>query len=347
MSLCDHIVKQFIVIIITYSTLFTSIHKKLNQMDQNNNNNMDENGNNKTSPDSSSISSNEDGKYDTRPQEKEQIERVRAKFLERTDKKPEQFYEQDIDLVKTNEWWTLRFIKWHKGNEDKALKQMINAFKWRKSFGLYERNVNDIPNEFAKAAAFFPYGFDRKGRPMIYIRVKVYRKIQQLNIFFQQFVVGIVNHIDALGGRKGYAFVFDVTGMGIINIDFDFLQFLVQLIQNYYPYGLRYAICYNVPKVVRPLWSVAKIFLGSSVRTFQFCNTREELLKFIPPQWLLRYMGGECDFDFTDFEEVRGAPSVREVGPKYGFTPAEIEKYYKIFEGSIAEAALLSKGQPV
>ncbi|KAH9398803.1 Motile sperm domain-containing protein 2 [Tyrophagus putrescentiae] len=73
------------------------------------------------------------------PQELEQLNRVRLQFLEKVAKDPERFYPQDIDLVKADDWWTLRFIKWNRGNEDKALKQMVSAFKWRKSFGLHDR----------------------------------------------------------------------------------------------------------------------------------------------------------------------------------------------------------------
>lgn len=300
-------------------------------MDSNNNNSLD------------SISN----EHITCLQELDQLNRVRQQFLEKVAKEPKRFYPQDVDLVNSNDWWTLRFVKWNRGNEEKALKQMVTAFKWRKSFGLHDRTVNDIPNEFAKAAAIFPHGHDYKGRPIIYLRVKVYRKIQQLNLFFQQFVTGIVNHVDMESGRKGYVFVFDVTGMGMINIDFDFLKFLISLLQSYYPYGLRYAICYNVPNYLRPLWSMAKIFLGSTEKTFRFCTSVDELKKYIPEESLLRYMGGECDFDFTDFEEVRGAPSVSELAPKFGFSQAEVDKYFKIFESSIAEAKLLSRGTTV
>ncbi len=293
------------------------------------------------------VNNNENGSQSTTkttttsPKEYEQVTRVRAQFMEKVAKEPTLFYPEDINLVKTNEWWTLRFIKWNRGNEDKALKQMVSAFKWRKSFGLHDRNVNDIPNEFAKAAAIFPYGYDHKGRPIIYLRIKVYRKINQLVLFFQQFVAGIVNHIDGEGGRQGFVIVWDVTGLGLINFDADFLQYLVSLLQNYYPYGLRYSIVYNMPKVLRPLWSMTKFFLGSTVNTFTFCNSVEELEKYIPSKWLLRYMGGQSDFDFTDFEEVRGAPSVYEVAAKYNFTEADCIKYLKIFEENIKEARTL------
>ena len=280
----------------------------------------------------------------TTPEELEKIRRVRKHFMDQTTIEPSLFYPQDIKLVKSNDWWTLRFVKWNQGDEEKALKQMVNTFKWRKSFQLHDRNVNDIPNEFAKVAAIFPYGYDHKGRPVIYIRVKVYRKVQQLEQFFQWFVAGIVNHVDTEGGHNGFVIVWDVIGVGLMNFDAGILQFLVSLLQNYYPYGLRYSIIYNMPKVLRPLWSMTKFFIGGSANTFSFCNSADDMKKYIPEQWLLRYMGGKSDFDFTDFEEVRGAPSVHEIAHKYGFTDSDVSKLLKMFKENIKEATLLRRG---
>jgi len=89
------------------------------------------------------------------------------------------------------------------------------------------------------------------------------------------------------------------------------------------------------------MWTLAKVFLGSAVQTFAFCNSAAEMSKYIPMKYLPRYMGGDSDFDFTDFEEVRNAPSVTEIGPKFGFSQAEVKKYYKMFESNILEAQKL------
>lgn len=294
-------------------------------MDNNNNNLLNRNENNDSSSDYS-----------------DKIANVRNKFLNHYRNDPKLFHETDINMIMENEWWTLRFIKWQRGNEEKALKQMIEAFKWRKSFGINDRDAKDLPIEFAKTAALFPLGTDYKGRNVIYLRVKVYRKIQVLNDFFRQFTAGVINYVDQKSDRNGFVFMFDAFGVSWSNIDIEFLQFLIQLVQLYYPYGLRYAIIYNLPRILRPMWSITKVFLGSAERTLRFCDG-EEIFKYIPAKNLPRYLGGECDFDFTDFEETRQCPSIQELGPKFGFTEKEIEKYFKIFEPNIEEAKKLVK----
>ncbi|UXI15293.1 hypothetical protein NH340_JMT01236 [Sarcoptes scabiei] len=274
---------------------------------------------------------------------KQKIQMVQEKFFECYHRDPKSFHPNDIEMIRTDEWWTLRFIKWNKENEEKALKQMIQAFKWRKSFGINERDANDLPIEFAKSAALFPLGTDYKGRNVIYIRVKVYRKIRVLNLFFQQFVAGIIDVVDKRSGPNGYVLVFDVAGIGWGNVDIEFLQFMIQLLQIYFPYGLRYTICHNVPKYLRPFWTMAKMFVGNHAeKTLRFSDG-DEIKKYIPIESLPRYLGGECDFDFTDYEETRLCPSVRDLASKYGFTQDEVNRYYKIFEPCLLEAEKLAK----
>lgn len=284
--------------------------------------------------------------YEFTAEDLEKCARVRKQFLELYDSNPEDFHVKDRSLVENDDWWTIRFIKLHRGNEEKALKEMITTFKWRKSFGVVDRTIDDLPQEFAKTAALFPLGKDYKGRNVMYVRVKVYRKIQQLNIFFQQFVTGVVDYVDVNSGPKGFVIVFDVTGMGFINVDFDFLQFLIQLLQHYYPCGMRYAVLHNVPRILRPLWSMAKLFLGSNSsieKTYRFVSG-DEIQQYIPKEELPIYLGGECDFDFTNFEIARNCLPVEEIAPRHGISPDEVAKFKKLFEPHFKEAALISKG---
>ena len=285
---------------------------------------------------------NNDNDDSTQKNYSDTIVNVRNKFLNHYRNDPKLFHEKDINMIMMNDWWTLRFIKWNRDNEDKALKQMIDAFKWRKIFGINDRDAKDLPIEFAKSAALFPLGTDYKGRNVIYIRVKVYRRIQVLNNFFKQFVAGVIDYVDQKSGPNGFVFMFDAVGMSWWNLDLEFLQFMIQLVQSYYPYGLRYTLCHNVPGKLRPMWSIAKVFLGSTERTIRFCDG-QEILKYIPAENLPRYLGGECDLDFTDLEVTRQCPSIKELGPKHGFTEKEMEKYYKIFEPNLEEAEKLAK----
>lgn len=264
-------------------------------------------------------------------------ENVRKQFLSKISDELELYYKSDVEMVETNIWWTERFVKFNHGNETKALKQMLNAFRWRKSFGINDRTAKDIPREFGDGGGIFPYGYDHKDRPILYCRVKVYQKIEELKLFFQQFVAGIVNHVDQLGGRKGFIIVFDISNIAIRNFDLDFLKFFNLLLMHYYPYGVRHFIVYNFTKILRPLWNVTKVMFSNLPKMLNFCNSAKELSEFIPERYILQYMGGLSSFDFTDFEELYDSPSVRELAPLFGFTDEEVDKFMTSFEEQLRD----------
>lgn len=272
---------------------------------------------------------------------KELIPEVRQQFLNICNADPENYDEVDIIRIKTEDWWTLRFIKYHRGDVDKAVEHMDSALMWRKEFGVNNRDEKELPQEFVKAGALYPYGCDDKGRTMIYMRVKVYKKIPQLVQYFRQFVVGVINRVDIESGEKGYALVFDVTGVSMSNADMDFLQFLINTLKNSFPYGLRYVLVYNLPRLLRPLWAIAKMWVGRHQKIIKFANG-DEIKEYIPVENIPKYLGGEAVVDFTLPPE--GCKSVKELAPQYGFTEDEVNKYMKIFEPHIKEANKLVNG---
>jgi hypothetical protein len=269
------------------------------------------------------------------------IPELRQQFLDRYNKEPEKYDEIDVKNVETNDWSVLRFIKYNHQDISKALDHLDTALQWRKEFGLNERSESDLPKEFVKAGAIFPYGCDDKGRTIIYMRAKVHKKVPKLMEYFRQFVVGVIEKVDKESGETGYALLFDLTGIGFSNADMEFLQFFISTLQNYYPYGMRYVIVYNLPRLLRPLWTIAKFWLGSDQKIIKFANG-DEIKTLIPLDQLPKYLGGEADIDFTKAPD--GCKSVIELGPKYGFTDDEVEKYMKMFEPHMKEAHQLVHG---
>ena len=118
----------------------------------------------------------------------------------------------------------------------------------------------------------------------------------------------------------------------------DFLWYLVTTMKNYYPFGLGQVIVYNVSRVLRPLWNVVKLWLGSELNVITFANGKE-IKNLIPLDQLLRYLGGNAEHDFT--VAPASCKSIVELGPKYKLTAEEVEKIVKIFEPNINEAQRL------
>lgn len=78
-----------------------------------------------------------------------------------------------------------------------------------------------------KAGGLFDYEPDVNGNVMIYMRIRMHRKIPELADPMKKFVMHIVNKVDKKTDGQGMAIVFDCSGAGYQNADMDFLTFLI------------------------------------------------------------------------------------------------------------------------
>ena len=85
---------------------------------------------------------------------KELIEKVRSGFLSMVKDNSDKFHPDDVERVKTNEWWPERFVLVHK-TEDAALKALVKTMEWRNTFGVNEFTDEYFPQEVYKIGKNF------------------------------------------------------------------------------------------------------------------------------------------------------------------------------------------------
>lgn len=268
----------------------------------------------------------------------EVVDEVRQRFLAKADnvETGQGLYEiEDVHRVSTNDWTVRRFLKACNGNVKEAFKQLDKCMQWRKEYGVNLRKEKDCPIEFVEAGAIFPYHEDKEGRLVVYIRVKVNKRVPQLAPFFRQFLVSVIDRVDQVADAQGYCFVFDFTGVTLSNVDMDFLHFIITSLRNYYPQGLRRVIAFNLPWLLKGLWATVRMWLGPLQELIKFASG-EEIKEFIAEENLPRYLGGKCTTNFIDAPKC--CPPVADIAIEHGFTVKEVEKYMKIFKPHIEEA---------
>ena len=137
------------------------------------------------------------------PQDPILIGKVRDRVLEDMEKHKDQYDASDIEKVRTSDWTVSRFVWIAKQNVDLAVSMAMEAMKWRKSYGVNDKQDSDFPIEFYKIGIIFPYEQDKKGRDVLYIRIKLYRSFQKFTDYFRQFFVHMINKMDVKNNEKG------------------------------------------------------------------------------------------------------------------------------------------------
>lgn len=74
--------------------------------------------------------------------------------------------------------------------------------------------------------------------------------------------------------------VFDMTGFGLSNTDWDTATMAINVFQSYYPETLGHAIVWNAPMVFSAVWKIVKPMLDPVVREkIAFCSNAKEISK--------------------------------------------------------------------
>lgn len=94
----------------------------------------------------------------------EAIANLRAKFETELSANGSEYHPIDIERVRTEEWQVKRFIMDNEGNEDKAFSELIRVMKWKKSYGIHDRNDQYFPTEFWQLNAIEINGKDNQGK---------------------------------------------------------------------------------------------------------------------------------------------------------------------------------------
>jgi hypothetical protein len=272
------------------------------------------------------------------------VQRIRSRFLEEFELNPDLYIKTDVDMIQEHDYFIRRFLYPHDLNPEPAYEQFRVWMEWRKEVGFENASPTRFPMEFYQIGALFPYGTDKDGTLLLYMRFKVYKRLDILDKAIKQFVVFNMNQLDYEAKReRGWAVVFDTQGAGLAQVDFDMLIFLFKTVKQYYPWGMKYVCIYELPWILHGGWKITqKLLPQDATRLFKFFN-RNNITELIDPENLPDFMGGSCEQDYCQVPE--GCRPAEEVGEEeMGLTIDQVASVKKHFEKHFAEARKRKKG---
>ena len=241
-----------------------------------------------------------------------------------------------MNRIRTNDWYVKRFLLARRRNVDEAYEMMRNTMRWRQEFGLPTMKDSDFPIEFFKVGGLFAYEKDKSGNVVIYLRIRMHRKIPELADPIKKFLMHIVNKTDTEVDGNGIAIVFDCSGAGYSNMDLDFLTFLITAGNSYFPVGLKYILVYELSWLLNAFRKIAMSLIPQSfIPLIKFAN-KDDITNYISLENLPDFMGGSCK---TSYRRIpKGCTTVAELAVKNGYTDEDVKRILPIFEPLLAEA---------
>lgn len=238
------------------------------------------------------------------------IDRVREKFLKEVDRDSSQFELEDIELVQIDNWAVCRFLFIHQNNEESAVKNLIEAMRWKKDKGFLRTPLSFFPNEYFRLGVLFPYENDVDGNPTIYCRGKFLKSIPELKETTEDFTSLNFYQVDHQSQGNGWTFIIDTEGAGINNADLSMLQYLVSTLKQYFPGGLNHLLIIDCPWILRAFWSLVKNLVPSHRRDMVKFVSRKDLPKYIAKENTPDFLGGTCTRKYRGWAVVpKGCPT--------------------------------------
>ena len=141
---------------------------------------------------------------------KDLIEEVRQKFLERVDKNPDLYYNEDVERVKTDDWTVRRYLYRFNKEPDvnTGLEALDKAMKWRKSFGVLDFKDSDLVKEGLMAGGILLYGKDLNGSQLLILRGKTAKKSKTWRPYMDRVIVHYLEKADKENTGKGKSNIF-------------------------------------------------------------------------------------------------------------------------------------------
>ncbi|KAI8822035.1 phosphatidylinositol transfer protein CSR1 [Fimicolochytrium jonesii] len=234
--------------------------------------------------------------------------------------------------------FVLRYLRARKWDVTKAVAMTVATLKWRLEFG-----VNEVLKEGERACdvadlesgkSYYGNGSDRDGRPVAYIHVALHDKnTVNHDLGKNQIVLTLETGRLLLQPPQEMAtIVFDLTNFGMKNMDYEFLKFLLQCMQDFYPESLGKALVVNAPWVFNGCWVVIKPWIDPVVVSkIQFVKM-DELPDFIDSAKLPQALGG----DAVDYEYIPASEEDEKEFKRLRADTEGQEKAWKGFRGAYA-----------
>ncbi|KAG0017543.1 hypothetical protein BGZ81_010700 [Podila clonocystis] len=213
----------------------------------------------------------------------------------------------------------LRFLRARKWNVNNGLNMILKAFKWRLEDDIEEVKSKSEEELNAKYRGFklqmemgksYLHGTDKNGRPVVYINVRMHKPADQDQKALEKFTIYVMEmgRLMIQPPVETACLVFDMTGFSLANMDYNFVKFLVQCFEAYYPESLGILLIHKAPFVFWGVWKIIEPWLDPVVASkIRFTRSDQEMTEVIDANHLPnKYDGGKDQFKYEYIPVVAG-----------------------------------------
>jgi len=171
-----------------------------------------------------------------------------------------------------------RFLRARDHNIDKASTMFLKYLTWKRATKPRGSIADDEVRRELVQEKLYMQGFDKKGRPLVYLFLARHFPAKRDLDEFKRYVVYILDNTCTRlpAGQEKFAVVVDLRGWGYRNCDIRAYIAALDIMQSYYPERLGRAIMIHVPYVFMAAWKMLCPFIDEKTKEkFVFVADRD------------------------------------------------------------------------
>ncbi|KAG0207661.1 hypothetical protein BGX28_001179 [Mortierella sp. GBA30] len=205
----------------------------------------------------------------------------------------------------------LRFLRARKWNVTNGMNMILKAFKWRLEDDIEEvksKSEDELDEKYRgfrlqmEMGKSYVHGTDKMGRPVVYINVRMHKPADQDPKALEKFTIYVMEtgRLMIQPPVETACLIFDMTGFSLANMDYNFVKFLVQCFEAYYPESLGVLVIHKAPFVFWGVWKIIEPWLDPVVASkIRFTRNDKELTEIIDANHLpTKYDGGKDQYAY-------------------------------------------------
>lgn len=148
----------------------------------------------------------------------------------------------------------------------------------------------------------------------------------------KQYVIYLIEKLDSQTSHEGWATVVDSTGSGLSNVDMDFIKFMIEILQTYYPRGHKYIAVVDLPWILNATAKLIVSFMNEELKTRMKFTKKEELTQYMDCQCIPIHLKGSYDKDLVVIPE--GVNTLEQLSHTK-LSADQIKKIHSIFKSEL------------
>ncbi|OAD59468.1 Motile sperm domain-containing protein 2 [Eufriesea mexicana] len=238
----------------------------------------------------------------------ELISDLRERFFKRLDDEgpPDtKFHPADITRIKENNNWLRRFLEHNENNIQEALNMLWETCTWRAKFGTNDITEENVRKDYLENGLCFIYGKDKDDKTLFIVKCKLHTKGSKDFNQLQRLVVYWFERLERQTNGNQISLFFDMSDTGFLNMDNDFIKYLISLCKNYYPNFLNYIIIFEMPWILNAAFKIIKSWLPpKAVPKIKFVQ-KSNIHELVDPNDILTCWGGNNEYTFKFIPEAQ------------------------------------------